>query len=108
MSPGPRPARITASRSQRTMTIEWDDGKVCEYPYDGLRAACPCAECRGGHENMGGPGSPEMLLIPLNPGQTAELERIERVGQYAIQPVWKDGHSFGIYTWELLREMCPA
>lgn len=104
---GPRPSQITASRSQRIVTIEWEDGARCEYPFEGLRAACPCAECRGGHERMGGPGSPDLLEIPLTSKQSAELERIEPVGHYAIQLIWKDGHSFGIYTWEYLRQLCP-
>lgn len=107
-SAAPRPARITASRSKRVVSIEWEDGLHCEYPFQGLRSACPCAECRGGHENMGGPGSPDMLEIPIGPMQSAELDRIEPVGRYAIQLIWKDGHSFGIYTWEYLRELCPV
>lgn len=106
MSAQPRPTRITASRSQRVLRIEWQDGDSCEYPFDGLRAACPCAECRGGHEGMGGPGSPDLLEIPLTSKQSAELEQIEPVGHYAIQLIWKDGHSFGIYTWEYLRQLC--
>ncbi len=89
------------------MTIDWEDGLQCEYPFQGLRSACPCAECRGGHENMGGPGSPEMLEIPITPMQSAELDRIEPVGRYAIQLIWKDGHAYGIYTWEYLRQLCP-
>lgn len=107
MNSDPRPSKVSASRSKAVMVIEWEDGLHCEYPYSGLRAACPCAECRGGHENMGAPGSPEMLLIPLNPRQSAELEQIEPVGNYALQLIWKDGHSFGIYTWEYLRQLCP-
>ena len=37
-----------------------------------------------------------------------QLERVDSVGNYAIQLAWKDGHSFGIYTWEYLRELCPC
>ncbi len=33
---------------------------------------------------------------------------MERVGNYALQLVWKDGHNYGIYSWELLRDMCPC
>jgi DUF971 family protein len=49
-----------------------------------------------------------MLEVPLRQGQSAELERMETVGNYALQPVWKDGHNYGIYSWEYLREMCPC
>ncbi len=104
----PRPKRIAASRSRRLVIIDWDDGRQCEYPLAGLRAACPCAECRGGHENMGLPGSPEMLNAPPPAGSSTELQSLEPVGNYALQLVWKDGHSYGIYSWDYLRELCPA
>ena len=101
-----RPKNIAVSRSQGALTIEWDDGSHCEYPLAGLRVACPCAECRGGDENMGLPGSPEMLREPLPEGRSAELVSAEVVGNYALQLVWKDGHSYGIYSWEYLRQLC--
>lgn len=107
MSADIQPKLIRASRSKGLLTIEWEDGRRCEYPLAGLRAACPCAQCRGGHENMPAEGDPEMLLIPLGQPHTNELERLDQVGNYALQPVWKDGHSFGIYTWEYLRQLCP-
>jgi DUF971 family protein len=102
-----RPKKISVSRSKGTLTLEWDDDRICEYPLSGLRAACPCADCRGGHENMGQPGSPEMLEIPLINKASTELDQVQEVGNYAIQLYWKDGHSFGIYTWQYLRELCP-
>ncbi len=104
----PRPSKISASRSKGTLIIEWEDGHHSEYPLAGLRAACPCAECRGGHEGMGKGGSPDMLEIPLVPTGSIELESMEGVGNYALQLVWKDGHSYGIYTWEYLRQLCPC
>ena len=103
-----RPKRIAISQSKSQLSIEWEDGEICEFPLVGLRAACPCAECRGGHENMGKPGSPEMLEIPIINKASSELDRVEQVGNYAIQLFWKDGHSFGIYTWQFLKELCPT
>jgi DUF971 family protein len=90
------------------LAIEWDDGHQSEYPLAGLRAACPCAQCKGGHEHMGDAGSPEMLQQPLPPGAVGELAGLEQVGSYALQPVWKDGHSYGIYSWDYLRQLCPC
>jgi DUF971 family protein len=104
----PRPVNITASRSRRLLIIDWDDGHHSEYPLAGLRAACPCAECRGGHDKMGGPGSPDMLDIPVQSAEASELVELQPVGNYAIQPFWKDGHSYGIYNWDYLRELCPC
>lgn len=49
-----------------------------------------------------------MLEIPLVPTGSIELEKLEGVGNYALQLVWKDGHSYGIYTWGYLRQLCPC
>jgi DUF971 family protein len=57
---------------------------------------------------MGGPGTPEMLRIPLQSSEAFELAELEVVGNYALQLRWKDGHSYGIYTWRYLRELCPC
>lgn len=103
-----RPTRVAASRSRGVLILDWDDGARSEIPLRGLRAACPCAECRGGHAGMGEPGSPEMLQRPLPEGWSGELTQLEGVGNYALQPVWSDGHSYGIYSWEYLRQLSPG
>jgi DUF971 family protein len=103
-----KPKRIQVSKSKATLKLEWQDGVTSEYPLAGLRAACPCAECKGGHEKMSSRGSPEMLEIPLDEAKSTDLERVDLVGNYAIQLVWKDGHSYGIYSWNFLRDLDPA
>jgi DUF971 family protein len=103
-----KPKAIRASRSRAVLEINWEDGHQSVYPLRGLRAACPCAECRGGHAGMSATGSPDMLELPMVESRSAELTGMERVGNYALQLTWKDGHNYGIYTWELLREMCPC
>lgn len=42
--------------------------------------------------------------IPLGPSAFS-LRRIEWVGGYGVQPVWNDGHSTGIYTFDYLRRL---
>ena len=98
-----KPKKISVSKSNATLSIEWMDGELSIYPLAGLRAACPCAQCKGGHANMGKPASPDMLDIPLLVNASIELKSIEKVGNYALQIVWGDGHSYGIYSWEFLR-----
>jgi DUF971 family protein len=34
-----------------------------------------------------------------------ELVRIEMVGGYAVQPIWADGHSTGIYSFDYLKQV---
>ena len=36
------------------------------------------------------------------------LVRIDRVGGYAIQPVWADGHSSGLFSFDYLRLVADA
>ncbi len=45
--------------------------------------------------------NPEKVLTP----KAFELVRIMVVGGYAIQPVWADGHSTGIYSFDYLKRV---
>jgi len=99
-----RPTNITADRNDRTLIIEWNDGKECRYPFAGLRAVCPCAECQGGHNNMGKPA--DKLLLRTADDPELNMEKIEAVGTYAVTILWSDGHWQGIYTWQYLYDAC--
>ena len=101
-----RPVNIVADRSERELKITWADGHESVYPFAGLRAVCPCVECKGGHAHMGTPPDPRTVRDLPNAG--INLEGIERVGSYALQFRWSDGHSTGIYTWDMLRQACPC
>ena len=99
-----RPTNITADRNERALIVEWNDGKECRYPFAGLRAVCPCAECQGGHNNMGKPA--DKLLLRTAEDADLNIEKIEPVGTYAVTILWSDGHWQGIYTWQYLHEAC--
>jgi DUF971 family protein len=101
-----KPVNITADRHHRRVIINWKGGHVSEYPFDGLRTICPCVECRGGHEFMGTSPDPKEVLNA--PSTDMTLEQLSAVGSYALQFVWGDGHSAGIYAWEYLRDVCPC
>lgn len=104
-----RPKAITLNRSDKDnpfLEIEWTNGHTCQYPLSHLREACPCVECRGGHQYMGLKYAPDNILT-LTPARSYDVESIHPVGNYAIQPFWDDGHSTGIYTWEYLLHICP-
>ena len=104
-----RPTAITLDRKRNVLIIPWDDGHRSEYPLAGLREACPCVECRGGHEQMGQPPDPDLMVnIPLTPARSYNLTRLVPVGNYALQPEWDDGHHTGLYTWAYLRALCPC
>ena len=61
----------------------------CEY----LRVNSPSAEVQG-H----GPGQEVLQLNKEN----VNITEIEAVGNYAIKPVFDDGHNSGIFSWETL------
>lgn len=100
------PTGIRADKTARTVQITWSDEHISVYNFDGLRLACPCVECKGGHANMGIPTSKS--AVKNAPATDLQLLGIEAVGTYAIQPNWSDGHNTGFYSWELLREICPC
>ncbi|QPC81523.1 DUF971 domain-containing protein [Phototrophicus methaneseepsis] len=101
-----RPTNITLNKAEAYLEITWSDDKVCQYPLSHLREACPCVECRGGHQFMGMEHAPDNLLM-LQPARNYNMSELHPIGNYALQPVWDDGHDTGIYTWEYLRHLCP-
>ena len=90
------PADIDIQRD-KSVTITFEDGLVCSFPVEALRAACPCATCRGmrerGDEAWPAPGAPTTISIV-----DAELS-----GAWGLSINWSDGHSTGIYAWSVLR-----
>ena len=93
---GPVPTEIRLHQKSRLMEIAFSDGKTFRLPYEFLRVHSPSAEVRG-H----GPGQ-EVLQT----GKRAiEVLSLEPVGSYAVQPVFSDGHSTGIYSWDYLHHL---
>mgnify|MGYP001766018840 CR=1 FL=1 len=87
------------------LAIKWADGSETFIGLEKLRRACPCASCKGEVDVMGNVyKGPERPLTPA----AFKLARLERVGTYALQPVWADGHATGIYSFEYLRQAAEA
>ncbi len=103
-----RPTGITANRQTRQLTITWDDGHESVYSFTFVRNACPCAECRGGHEKMGAQLDASVYSLPDEDAPATRLRNLEAVGTYALTFEWEDGHHFGIYNWKYLRTICPC
>lgn len=84
------------------LAIRWDDGVETYLPLDVLRRHCPCAGCKGEMDVMGNVyRMPEKELSPL----AFQLKHVSRIGSYAIQPTWADGHASGIFSFEYLRKI---
>lgn len=92
----PRPTEITLHSESRVLEIAFSDGQVFRLPYEFLRVYSPSAEVRG-H----GPGQEQLQVGKRD----VTIVSAETIGHYAIQPTFSDGHSTGIYSWDLLYEL---
>jgi len=90
------PAEIRLHQKSRVLEIAFSNGRSFRLPYELLRVYSPSAEVRG-H----GPGQEVLQTGKRN----VEIRSLEPVGSYAVQPVFSDGHSTGIYSWDYLYEL---
>ncbi len=89
----------------RSVEITWSDGKTLNYPFGLLRNACPCATCR--EKKRAEASKPKGLLQVLSAAETVPLAvtQMRPVGNYAYNINFSDGHSSGLFTMDLLREI---
>lgn len=89
----PRPQNITVHNQSRMLEISFSDGASFRIPFELMRVYSPSAEVQG-H----GPGQ-ETLQTGK---REVQLEALDPVGNYAVQPRFSDGHETGIYSWDYL------
>lgn len=97
------PADVAIDSPTSPLVITWEDGHVSSFPLAHLRQFCPCATCTG----HGAIPLEERLAREIPPLGT-ELKALYPVGNYAVQLVFGDGHSGGIFSYSLLRSICPC
>ncbi len=87
------------------LAVRWDDGAESYVALEILRRRCPCAGCKGEMDVMG-----NLYKMPAKPLSDAafRLQGIVRIGTYAVQPVWGDGHTSGIFSFDYLRQIADA
>ena len=90
------PTEIQLHQKSRILEIAFDDGSRFELTCEFLRVHSPSAEVAG-H----GPGQ-EVLQVGK---EDVNITAIEPVGNYAVQLVFDDNHSSGLYSWEHLYEL---
>jgi DUF971 family protein len=92
--------------------IGWADGHASHFDFVYLRDHCPCATCNDervkkdsmAESSPGFASSPALPMFKPKP----KAQSAQAVGQYAIQISFTDGHSTGIYSYDLLRSICPC
>jgi len=87
------------------LAIVWDDGREDYIPLEKLRRGCPCAMCKGERDILG-----TVHRGPNRPLTERSFQAVahRRVGGYALQIDWADGHNDGIYSWDTLRELASS
>jgi len=93
----PIPSEIKLHQKSRRLELIYEGGEAYSLDFEYLRVYTPSAEARG-H----GPGQETLQTGKRN----VDIERIEPVGTYALRLVFSDGHDSGLYSWDLLHDLC--
>ena len=93
----PIPTEIKLHQKSRILELAYENGERFELSYEFMRVFTPSAEARG-HA----PGQ-ETLQVGM---RDIDILGIEPVGNYAIKPVFSDGHDSGLYSWDILYTLC--
>ena len=93
---GPWPVELRLRKAEKTLDIEFDDGKRFSLPAEYLRVESPSAELQG-H----GVGQKTILGERAHVG----ILDLEPVGNYAVRIKFDDLHDTGIYSWDYLYQL---
>jgi len=92
----PVPTGVVVHAKSRVLELQYAGGQSYRIPFELLRVFSPSAEVRGhgpGQETLQ-TGKRDVTIVSIAP-----------VGNYALQPTFSDGHSTGLYSWDLLYEL---
>ncbi len=87
-----------AQTNERTLAIQWTDGRADAFDVVDLRRKCPCAQCVDEWTRA-------RTLSPEAVPDTVRPLRVDSVGSYALKIQFSDGHATGIYTFQMLRDL---
>ena len=89
----PTPTALTVHSKSRLLEVAFSDGAEFKIPFELMRVYSPSAEVQG-H----GPGQEVLQTGKREVG----LVELEPIGNYAVKPVFSDGHESGIFSWDYL------
>ena len=96
-----KPVPVQIKSDAETVAIQWSDKHESRYNARDLRLACRCAACVDEWTH-------QSLVIPDRVPPHVKPKAIDVVGNYALHFDWTDGHNTGIYSYDLLREVCAC
>ncbi|HZS92635.1 MAG TPA: gamma-butyrobetaine hydroxylase-like domain-containing protein [Chloroflexota bacterium] len=97
------PTAIDLDAENGLMQITWADGHVSLYELSQLRRSCPCAGCKG---EGGRPGAVNAGTVFSE--QQTTLVDVQPLNRFGLQFTWADGHDDGLFSYDLLRRLCPC
>ena len=92
-SGSPTPTALTVHGQSRVLEVAFSDGASFNIPFELMRVYSPSAEVQG-H----GPGQETLQTGKRD----VTIEALEPVGNYAVKPVFSDGHQSGLFSWDYL------
>ena len=88
-----KPEKIIVSKAKDTLTLVYKMGYRISLSAEYLRVYSPSAEVRGHH--------PSDHVLQYGK-KNVRIINVKKVGVYAIQLVFDDGHDSGIYSWDYI------
>ena len=89
----PTPHALTVHAQSRVLEVSFSDGASFRIPFELMRVYSPSAEVQGHGEGQ------EVLQTGK---RLVTVQSLDQVGNYAVQPVFSDGHDTGIFSWDYL------
>ena len=89
----PTPQELTLHSQSRMLQISFSDGSDFRIPFELMRVYSPSAEVQG-H------GAGQEVL--QSGKRLVDIDALDPVGNYAVQPRFSDGHDTGIFSWDYL------
>lgn len=93
----PVPTEILLHQASHLLELAWPNGSRYKLGYEFLRVHSPSAAVRG-H----GVGQETLQTGKRN----VTITGVEPVGNYAIKIIFSDGHDTGLYSWDILLDLC--
>ncbi|MEM9411303.1 MAG: DUF971 domain-containing protein [Planctomycetota bacterium] len=88
---------------QRELVIQWSDGMEQVLPFRLIRDNCPCATCMEKKLNPREKPAGSLHILSAAEARPLELITMRPVGNYAYNISFSDGHTSGIFSFDLLR-----
>ena len=88
-----KPEKIIVSKAKDKLTLVYKMGDRISLAAEYLRVYSPSAEVRGHH--------PSDHVLQYGK-KNVRIINVKKVGLYAIQLVFDDGHDSGIYSWDYI------